>query len=224
MSNSVLSQDSLAFVNSLSLTEPLRIYPRWFQSTNTQKANDAVVCALVQHFYPAIEDRVKCPANSTITHKWEIVMGRDDKNRIGDLRRSTPDQEYRPCPVRNRPCKYIYLPEDIQLQVRTAYILFDNRREAERKMRKNQRRRESRAAAKVQLKARQGFISTVSRGTAPAASSKGKQRARTPVFEERAFVPHDLPSTDSEHVNLPSTDSEHAELIEAIHQIHKQDL
>ncbi|THV03748.1 hypothetical protein K435DRAFT_851536 [Dendrothele bispora CBS 962.96] len=149
MSNSVLSQDSLAFVNSLSLTEPLRIYPRWFQSTNTQKANDAVVCALVQHFYPAIEDRVKCPANSTITHKWEIVMGRDDKNRIGDLRRSTPDQEYRPCPVRKRPCKYIYLPEDIQLQVRTAYILFDNRREAERKMRKNQRRRESRAAAKA---------------------------------------------------------------------------
>ncbi|KAK7450598.1 hypothetical protein VKT23_012908 [Stygiomarasmius scandens] len=206
MNKTILSQGSLAFVNSLDLKKPLSDYPKWFQSTNTMKENDAVICALVQHFYPEIEKEVKCTVNSTIIHKWEIVVGRDEKNRMGDLRRSHKDQENRPCPVRKNPCKYIFLPEHVQLQVQTAFTIFKARREAEQKATNKQRKKETRSGAR---EPRPVSVSAVSRETATDARSKGKQREQAQISFYR---------------DLPFADSEHAELIAAVQQIQNQEL
>ncbi|KAK7451668.1 hypothetical protein VKT23_012345 [Stygiomarasmius scandens] len=212
MSQTILSQESLAFVNSLDLQKPLSVYPKWFQSTKTIKENDAAICALVQHFYPEIKEQVKCTVNSTIIHKWEIVMGRDEKDRMGDLRRSHTDQQKRPCPVRKNPCMYIFLPEHAHLQVQTAFTIFCARRDAEQKARTRRRHKET----QVSRQAKRASVGTVSGGTAIGAHAKGKQReqAQTPVSEESASV----------YRTLPSTTPEHAELIVAVQQIQNEEL
>ncbi|KAK7436359.1 hypothetical protein VKT23_019207 [Stygiomarasmius scandens] len=174
MNKTILSQESLAFVNSLDLKKPLSNYPKWFQSTKTIKENDAVICALVQHFHLEIEAEVKCTVNSTIVHKWEIVVGRDEKDRMGDLRRSYTDQ-----------------------QVRTAFTIFSARREAEQKARTKKRQREARSGVQVPQRMKQA-------STAIDARSKGKQReqVQTAISEEPTSVYRDLPFADSEHAEL----------------------
>ncbi|THU76163.1 hypothetical protein K435DRAFT_813670 [Dendrothele bispora CBS 962.96] len=90
--SSSLTRENLEFVESLSLTRPLSVRPKWFKSTNTVKENDAIVLAILLHIYPAIQQAVKCRINPNTTHKWSVVMGRDE-DELGDLRRYYPDKK-----------------------------------------------------------------------------------------------------------------------------------
>ncbi|THU90078.1 hypothetical protein K435DRAFT_864629 [Dendrothele bispora CBS 962.96] len=179
--SSSLTRENLEFVESLSLTRPLSVRPKWFKSTNTVKENDAIVLAILLHIYPAIQQAVKCRINPNTTHKWSVVMGRDE-DELGDLRRYYPDKK---------------LPSAVRKAVRQAWEVILRRQKEQQRQRKTQKQREKRAAEKAQREAEKANSTNVSTQISVCPQEKAGV-----VDDDRAAGLEDLPFADSEQAEL----------------------
>ncbi|THU87194.1 hypothetical protein K435DRAFT_867527 [Dendrothele bispora CBS 962.96] len=189
MSNSV-PEETLEFAESLSLTQPLSVRPRWFRSTHTIKGNDAIMLALLIHIYPSIHQAVKCRTNPNTTHQWGVVMGLKRAEQMGDLRRHYPDRMQNGCSR----CNDIHLPSTVCKALQQAWdVILRRQRELQRE-RKIQKQRERRAAEKAQREA-----------PVPNTSMHIPARVEAepgPVDIDRAATFSDMPFANSEEAEL----------------------